>query len=742
MAGNPARRLLQVLGGLLVVAGLGVALLPVIGRTDVVRRLFSDVLSRSTGFDVEIGSLSLARDLSIEASDVRLQSGEAEVFLDAERVDLAVRPHFAPPFLLVRADIESPHLYVDRLPSAPAEQHPQTKSSPPSLPLLDVKIRDGFVHSGDRAFGPIALDLAPETGAGPLQAKGSVRLGAPENELRWTAGLALAERRLHFAADGEAADLPALLRHVAGLDIPKTIAGKASTLHLDGEMQARPDGVATARLHLAADGVKGHNEDQSRAIQGVKADGTLELSLGADGRTIARLELGAPAGEALWDRFYVDLSGHVPHLRLEASRADGAVRIEKADLTIGGLATLVASGTYEPSGEGQRLEAQVGVPDLAPLYRLALQEPFRDSHPSLSDVAVAGTLQAQVDLQTGARTRATGVLHVSGGRVEGGSSLQVRDLSVELPFLIGAGGAKRKEGYVRAGEVALAGAGVEGLRLDLVAEPDAISLAHPTRLELLGGTVDLNHFSASDLAAVDRRATMGVSLHGLDLRRLSQALGMPPLTGTISGAVPAVTIANGNVRSNGEIAVKAFDGVIRIRDLHFDQVLSPVPELALDASFEGISLGRLTAALEVGHVSGVVHGAVENLVVVHGEPVSFDAWMETVDVPGVAQKVSVTALRQLSILGGSGGDPISRGILSLFDEYGYAKMGFRCRLRNDRFLLHGVESSDGNEILVVGSFLPPRVNVVSHNQVIAFSEMVRRLRRAAEAGGEGPAVRE
>jgi hypothetical protein len=32
-------------------------------------------------------------------------------------------------------------------------------------------------------------------------------------------------------------------------------------------------------------------------------------------------------------------------------------------------------------------------------------------------------------------------------------------------------------------------------------------------------------------------------------------------------------------------------------------------------------------------------------------------------------------------------------------------------------------------LLVVGSFLPPTVNIVSHTQEIAFSELLRRLQR-------------
>jgi hypothetical protein len=165
-----------------------------------------------------------------------------------------------------------------------------------------------------------------------------------------------------------------------------------------------------------------------------------------------------------------------------------------------------------------------------------------------------------------------------------------------------------------------------------------------------------------------------------------------------------------------------------------------VPALELDLDFEELSLGQMTETLEIGRVSGIVRGRVEKLEIVNGEPVRFDAWMETVSRPGVSQRVSVAAIRQLSILGGSGGDPLSHGILSFFDEYRYAKMGFRCSLQNDRFTLHGIEAVDGKDYLVVGSIMPPRVNVISHNQTISFSQMIRRLERALATTEKDPST--
>jgi hypothetical protein len=40
-----------------------------------------------------------------------------------------------------------------------------------------------------------------------------------------------------------------------------------------------------------------------------------------------------------------------------------------------------------------------------------------------------------------------------------------------------------------------------------------------------------------------------------------------------------------------------------------------------------------------------------------------------------------------------------------------------------------VESQGDKEMLVVGSLLPPTVNIISHNQEIGFSELLRRLER-------------
>ena len=118
--------------------------------------------------------------------------------------------------------------------------------------------------------------------------------------------------------------------------------------------------------------------------------------------------------------------------------------------------------------------------------------------------------------------------------------------------------------------------------------------------------------------------------------------------------------------------------------------------------------------------------------------VRFDARIESVPAAGVAQRISVTAIDQLAVLGGGASGSVARGMMGLFHEFRYAKLGVRCSLRNDRFVLHGVAEHDGKDFLVVGTIFPPSVNVVSHNQVIAFKEMVERLQRVTSAGETEP----
>ena len=69
------------------------------------------------------------------------------------------------------------------------------------------------------------------------------------------------------------------------------------------------------------------------------------------------------------------------------------------------------------------------------------------------------------------------------------------------------------------------------------------------------------------------------------------------------------------------------------------------------------------------------------------------------------------------------------GLAGFFDSFRYSNFGFKATLKERPLHLRGVQSDGDKEDLVVGSLLPPTVNIISQRKSIAFSELLRRLER-------------
>jgi hypothetical protein len=497
--------------------------------------------------------------------------------------------------------------------------------------------------------------------------------------------------------------------------------------------------LSTTKMDVA--GLQFHDDEYLRAGEGVALRGAVQATFDATGSPRLKVDVAATAGELLWNRFYVKLAPYAPRLR-------GMIGVSSRRVTLGGLELSLArigkatvDGRYDRVNAARSLQADIEISELAALYEVAVRDVLRETYPLLERTTVKGKAAVAIDYREDkAGRRLSGNVELENLDVAAlHPSVEVHGLSLVLPLEIGEGlpPAESRTGLLRIAVMRIGGVEAADVAIPLTVRPNQLSITNSVRIPLLGGALFLADFSADRLAGPEPRARFGLQLQEIDLGKLSVALGGPVLRGTLTGAIPKVTIASEEIRSEGEIRAGLFGGEARVRNLRVSQLFSPVPALELDVDFEELSLGQMTETLEMGHVSGVVRGSVEKLEIVGRQPVRFDAWMETVSRPGVPQRVSVAAIRQLSILGGSGGDPLSHGILSFFDEYRYAKMGFRCNLRNDRFTLRGVEEFDGKDYLIVGSVMPPRVNVISHNQTISFSQMIRRLERAMATTNEG-----
>jgi len=747
------------------------AALPHLSSQPHLHRWLETKMREVTPFEIRLGGLRVGYDLGVDITALSIAVPGTEPFLTVDRVEAA---RYLPGF--VRRDqaeirVEAAHLHVGRLPA----QRERAESEGAALSGVElaawlfgqrVEVVDGFVHYGDAdaKLGPLNL-MVDALGFGDgLQLQGTTMLGAAGGEVDWSAelGASIATSRASARAEVVLDDLmrsysqttlPAPLRNAQAslqlelsgteservafeLDVSLRVPGASKTVPVRGRGEFDP---ASGTLTLAATAeIADYSSADAALVFGAVKVG-VEVTTGgtpADAR-FADFVVNVTAGELLWDRFYVELDEHPVKFggRLEPS-AD-VVRLTRILFSMRGVGTVRGAGTYDRARARPQGKLEFDLPGVAALYRLGVRDPFVDAHPVLAGITVGGRAIGHVEQGYGARgeRRLTGVIELSGGSLASEApAMRLHGIDLRLPIDLAEADVDAptmQRGWLHLNGLSVGDVDVGRIRLPLAVTPNRVRLSEPIQVPLLGGRLDVNQLQFEDLLGEHPSVSVGLHLSELELDQLTLAAGMPQVAGTVTGAMPNLTLQNGTVQSEGEIRIDAFGGVVRLRNLRVDELSSPVPALRLDLDFRDVSLAQLTRTFEVGRVSGIIGGEVDGLVLVDGQPVSFDARVATVPRTGLAQRISVRAIRQISILGGSGGDPFSQGVLSLFDEYRYAKMGFRCSLENDRFLLRGVEEVDGREYLVVGAVLPPRVSVVSHTRVIAFSELVRRLARIA-----------
>jgi hypothetical protein len=669
----------------------------------------------------------------------------------------------------VRVRVERPRLHLTEL-AAPS----RAAGNVPGGLLEHAEVVDAYVHvpagDADVVIGPLSLTVDGVGGdSDQLALRGHGQLPGAANTLTWSAALGSTLAESHGSIEVDAAAPMDALHAWIGAPLPPSVSPTAATarlgwrgtdagtITLDVETAVQvpvSDGVRLtgsgeidpttggARLKLKGSKLAFHSADASRAASGIDVD--VEL---AARRTDAGLqsdfELAVPSGEILWDRFYVDLRRHRLALRGRADRSATRLTLQRGTLSIGQIGSIAGSASYDFARQRERWRAELDLPGLAAVYEVAVREPLQADYPVLSRLDVRGRVAgviAQDRLRSGAQ-HITGFIDLVGVTATATDPrVDIVGLEAHLPLDLSdedSASGDSERGLIRIRDLGVGEAALGGVALPVRVERNRIALAEPVRIAMLGGSLELVELDATKLMRDEPQARLGLAMHDLDLAELSRAAGWPALTGRMEGAIPALSIDRHSLHSEGEIRADVFGGTVRLRNLHVVELWSRVPTVRFDLDIADISLAQLTNTFEVGRISGVAAGGVRALEIANRQAARFDAWLETVERSGVPQRISVTAIRQLSILGGAGGDPISFGVLGFFDEYRYAKMGFRCRLENDQFVLRGVEERDGAEYLVVGTTLPPRVNVISHTRVISFSELVRRLSRVLALNDAG-----
>ncbi len=525
------------------------------------------------------------------------------------------------------------------------------------------------------------------------------------------------------------------------------LQASAETLTVDGKLDAIADEPVnfSGRLKLAG----GHfaTPENDKVGESFSIGGLIGASISrADQHAAFTAKLIVDSGELLWGKFFGDLKTQKPSFEFNGEYFGNRdeVQLRQAHVNLASVGNVNFSGAIERMSQTPlfRLEAHGEEIQPAGAFEFFIRETFNRSLPILDKVAVSGRLGFALQARgTFDALTAQGTLNLKAGSMRAKSNdWQIGPLDLALPFRLQLNAppepasAAPQIGTLTLEAARFGSASLTPIHTSLSLWDNSLRFHQPIGTTIFGGTLEINNLVWRDLIHHPADLSFSMEMKNLQLLKLTESLGWYRFGGSLSGAIPRVESVGNSLKSQGEIQLNVFDGKIRVGKMEVENAFSPLPSIKLDARVEELNLEQASETFEFGQISGILDGTVEDLVIAAGQPSQFKADFHTVEKAGVSQRISVESLNKITVLSsGSDSGTAYGGIAGLFDNFRYSKLGFKAALKNDKLTLRGIESQGDQEYLVVGSFLPPTVNIISHIQEISFGELLRRLEQMRKA---------
>ena len=506
-------------------------------------------------------------------------------------------------------------------------------------------------------------------------------------------------------------------------------AGRLSAGTLDGTVRVHAPG--NGPLHVQAPltlaGVAFDTADGSMAGEGLDAELRIDWRALAAGPRIT-VDGALRGGELLFGNAYVALPAHPVAVRVvmqggaEGWTVPAFSASDPGVLEVSGNAALAGDGAVRNLDLSLRSDATAALPERYLSGWLGIA--------GLTGLALDGAFDAGISLRDGAlhalalRPSALDVAAPDGRFAFNGLDGELR--------IVANGSADSTLGW-RGG--ALGDIAFGPARLPWRSHDGRLALREPVRVALLGGELAL-----SGLALTLPRDGQGLELEGavavesLDMASLAAALGLPAFPGTLSGVIPRMHYAAERLAFDGGLAMRAFDGEVRVSSLAMERPFGVAPTLSADLVLDGLDLMALTGVFDFGSISGRLHGQVLGLRLVDWQATAFDAGLHTEAMRGVRQRISQRAVQNISSVGDASFVTSLQGrLLALFDDFGYRRIGISCRLANGVCAMAGLHPQGNGFAIVDGAGLP-RLDIVGYNRSVDWETLVERL--AAVGSGD------
>ncbi|MEX2482565.1 MAG: hypothetical protein WD928_17035 [Gammaproteobacteria bacterium] len=502
---------------------------------------------------------------------------------------------------------------------------------------------------------------------------------------------------------------------------------EAGTATFDLEWRGDAQGVVEGTV--AVDGLAIHDASGRIATEDLDATTTFSARRDDAGAWRGRFDLGLVSGGVYVEPVFIDLAVHPLSLRAAAVYRAEEELLEFADFSLEQKAVLALDGTVLRVRDGQLESVTI--------------ERFAAYFPGAYDAWLAGFLVGTPLASLDIGGKATGRIVYDDGRPQALDvvlervNAEDRDGRFALYGLAGeihwaAYGAALDASSVHFDGGHFHGAGFDGATLVLGVAGAAMDLLEPARIPLLGGALVIETFTLRDYASAELALGFEASLEPIELGQLTLALDWPAFAGTLEGRLPLLEYHDGVLTVGGKLEARAFDGDITVEDLRIEQPLGLVPELGATIRLRNIDLARLTEIVPFGRVTGRIDGDIVDLRMLKGEPVSFDARLQSTADDDSRRRLSQRAVDTIARVAG-GGAVLSTTFLRIFKNFAYKQLGIACRLENDICHMDGVAPAEDGYYIVEGAFLP-RIDLIGRVRTVHWSRLMAQLEEALAEG--------
>lgn len=600
---------------------------------------------------------------------------------------------------------------------------------------------------GAQQWRKLRLDCARGSldGAVLRCAQGRVRVAGAAKPLRIDFALDLSDRSAELTVDtGDGARIHARLHADGAVDAtvsrfdlavmkawlpvlePWSVVGR-----FDGTLSWQPE--RALKLSGRLEGAGFGSADGLRAAEQLAVDLGLE-AWWRGGRWDWSTRLAWQAGAAYVHPFYIEAG---PQLEARGQLKDSRLEVVEASIRLEGVEQLAASAMIDVDrGVVERAAVALASADLAVVGPRWLSPVLAPA--AAERLRFAGQVSGALEFVDG-RLFALDAIFAEAGfslsGVDGGSGFSFGPLSGHLPWResaatrasLSVGGGRWAKLELGAFELA---ANIEGKRVEI----------ERIRVPLLDGALVVDGLALSHDDA-GWRGGGSVVVEPLSMRLLTAAVDLPPMSGVLSASMPGLRVTPGEVALDGTLVISVFDGYVQATGLKLQEPFGVAAYLNADIEARHIDLAQLTETFSFGSITGFVDADIHGLELVRWRPERFDA--RVVSSPGrYPQRISQRAVQNISALGGAGAiAALQRGLLGMFETFGYREIGFGCVLRAGVCTMSGIADGrrEGSFVIVRGGGIPA-LDVIGYNRRVDWRELIERLQRVI-ADNVAPEVR-